>query len=56
MTFAAPHDAFCITGRDRHGKVVATHAGRPHQLLQDVARFVVPSERDTPDALLERRA
>jgi len=28
----------------------------PHQLLQGIAKFVVRSERDTPDALLERRA
>jgi hypothetical protein len=28
----------------------------PHQLLQDVAKFVVRSERQTPDALLQRRA
>ncbi len=28
----------------------------PRQLLQDVAKFVVRSERDAPDALLERRA
>src|SRR6266853_1483901 len=24
----APDEAFCILGRDRHGKVVAAHAGR----------------------------
>ena len=28
----------------------------PRQLLQDVAKFVVRSERETPDALLQRRA
>jgi hypothetical protein len=28
----------------------------PRQLLQDVAKFVVRSERKTPDALLQRRA
>jgi hypothetical protein len=28
----------------------------PGQLLHDVAKFVVRSERQTPDALLQRRA
>jgi hypothetical protein len=55
----APDEAFCILGRDRHGKVVAAHAGRlfdlagssfydlaqsMHLMYEDPARSMRPGE------------
>ena len=49
----APEEAFCILGRDRHGKVVAAHAGRLFNLtcrsFHDLAQSLQPMY-EHPDA------